>query len=152
MFTKKIYSAWEEKQIEKYKEMRDLIPKDFNLALDVGVGPGWFEEFFGMNILGIDIDKNSAADIIASGDFIPIRENSFDFVICLDTIHLVGGEEIKRVLKPRGYLLLSHFINKDNENEIEKKLLNMFKEFKLLKRKIVGNKEKDLAILFGPVV
>ncbi len=147
MFTGKIYSKWmRETQIAKYEQM-DFLPEIRGKALDIGVGPGWFEIFFGIKAVGIDVDRNSAANVIASGDLIPFRDNSFDFVACLDTIHLLGGKDVARVLRPGGLLLVSHFVNKGNEKEVEKMLLNMFNEFKLLKGKVVGGKEKDLTLL-----
>jgi len=163
MFTNEIYYRWMKKnQTDKYREIEYHLPVFQGRVLDVGIGPGWFEEFFKLRAVGIDIDKKSAADIIASGNEIPLKNKSFDNVICLNTIHLIGGNEIKRVLKKGGLLLLSHHTNKENEKDVEKKLLNMFKEFKLLEKIIVGNKEKDLVLLLeknknprvsqGPVV
>jgi SAM-dependent methyltransferase len=115
--------------------------------LDIGIGPGWFEKFFRIKTIGTDVDKNSKANVIAGGDFLPFPEHIFDFVVCLDTIHLLTGKDIKRVLKPNGLFLVSHFVNKGSEKEVKKTLLNMFSEFKLLKSKVVGDREKDLILL-----
>ena len=153
MFTSKIYSKWmKEAQVEKYNGMKEILPELKGRVLDVGIGPGWFEEFFGINAIGTDVDKNSKADIIAHGDFLPFRNEVFDFVVCIDTVHLLEGNDIKRVLKKCGKLVISHFLRK--EEDVEKKLLNMFHEFKLLEKKIVGNREKDLVFVMqkGPVV
>ena len=152
MFTEKIYSDWmKENQINKYNEMKDFLPVIKGKVLDVGIGPGWFEDFFEIESIGIDVDKDSRANVIASGDFIPFRDNSFDFVVCLDTIHFLTGKDVSRVLKDKGFFLVSHFVNMDNEKEVEKRLLNMFNEFKLLKREIVGDKEKDLIMILQKV-
>lgn len=152
MFTEKIYSDWmKENQMNKYNEMKGFLPVIKGKVLDVGIGPGWFEDFFGIKSMGIDVDKDSCANVIASGDFIPFRDNSFDFVVCLDTIHLLTGKDVLRVLKGKGFFLVSHFVNKENEKEVEKRLLNMFNEFKLLKREIVGDKEKDLVMILQKV-
>jgi len=127
--------------------MKEFLPEIKGLVLDVGIGPGWFEKMFEIESVGIDLDKNSAANLIASGDFIPFLNKTFDFVICLDTIHLLNGKDVSRILKKDGLFLVSHFVNEGNEIEVEKKLLNMFREFKLMKKTIVGDKEKDLVIL-----
>ncbi len=134
-------------QLAKYKEMKGFLPVIEGKVLDIGIGPGWFEDFFNIKSMGIDLDKDSRANVIASGDFIPFGDNSFDFVVCLDTIHLLTGKDVSRVLKDKGFFLVSHFVNMGNEKEVEKRLLNMFNEFKLLKREIVGDKEKDLIML-----
>lgn len=148
MFTDKIYSSWmKENQLAKYRELRGFLPDLSGRVLDIGIGPGWFEEFLGIKAVGLDVDKNSTAEVLASGDSIPFRAGIFDLVICLDTIHLLDGKDIKRVIKPRGLLLVSHFFNKGNEKEVEETLLNMFNEFKLLKRRVIGEKEKDLVML-----
>lgn len=148
MLTEKIYSKWmKENQMRKYEEIKGILPSTGGKILDIGVGPGWFEDFFGIKTVGIDVDKDSRANVIASGDDIPFLDKTFDFVVCLDTIHLLTGKDISRILKKDGFFLLSHFVNVENEKEVEKKLLNMFHEFKLLKKKIVGDKEKDLIIL-----
>lgn len=144
MFTSKIYSKWmKETQFEKYKDMKEILPELKGKSLDIGIGPGWFEEFFGFEAVGVDVDKNSKADIIAHGDYLPFKDRIFDFVVCLDTIHLLEGKDIKRVLKNGGILVVSHFIRENDE----KKLLNMFHEFKLLEKKIVGEREKDIVLV-----
>ena len=152
MFTEKIYFDWmKENQISKYKEMKDFLPEIKGRVLDVGIGPGWFEEFFGIDAVGIDVDKDSRANVIASGDFIPFKDCIFDFIVCLDTIHLITGKDVLRVLKKDGIFLVSHFVNKGNEIEVEKRLLNVFNEFKLLKKKIAGDKEKDLIMILKKI-
>ena len=141
-----------EVQFEKYKDMKEILPEFKGRILDIGIGPGWFEEFFRIETIGVDIDKNSKARVIAHGDFLPFRDGIFDFVICLDTVHLLEGNDVKRVLKNDGILVVSHFIREGED--VEKKLLNMFREFKLLEKKIIGNREKDFVFVMqkGPVV
>ncbi|UCG95027.1 MAG: class I SAM-dependent methyltransferase [archaeon] len=148
MFTEKIYSRWmKENQLAKYKHLKEILPEIKGNVLDIGVGPGWFEEFLGIKAIGIDVDRESAARVIASGDFLPFRDKTFDFVVCLDTIHLLNGKDVSRVMRGNGILLVSHFVNKGNEEKVKKTLLNMFPEFKLSEGRIVGNKEKDLVLV-----
>lgn len=148
MFTEEIYSDWmRENQMNKYKYMKSFLPEMKGNVLDVGIGPGWFEKYFEISAVGIDVDKNSRAKVLASGDFLPFGKGIFDFVICLDTIHLIEGKDISRVLKKGGTLLVTHFVSKGNEGEVEKTLLNMFPEFKLLRKELVGEKEKDIVLL-----
>jgi len=153
MFTSKIYSKWmKEVQFEKYEDMKEVLPEMKGRILDVGIGPGWFEEFFGIETIGVDVDKNSKARVIAHGDFLPFKSEVFDFVVCLDTVHLIKGSDIERVLKKGGVLVVSHFMREGED--VEKKLLNIFPKFKLLKKKVAGKREKDLVLVMqkGPVV
>lgn len=148
MFTEEIYSKWmKENQLGKYDDMKTMLSGLNGRILDIGVGPGWFEDTTGIRAVGIDVDKNSRANVVACGDSLPFREGCFDSVVCLDTIHLINGKDVSRVLKKGGLFLVSHFVNRGNEAEVEKRLLNMFPEFKLLEKRVVGDKEKDLTLL-----
>ena len=64
------------------------------------------------NYVTLDINPNSGADIIADAHHIPLPDHSQDAVIACDMIeHLhspyVFVEEIKRLLRPHGYILIS---------------------------------------------
>jgi len=148
MFTGKIYDKWMEKtQKEKYMDLKKLLPTVKNpLILDVGCGPGWIkniisEKYEQFRYVGIDVDKNSSADIIASGNALPVKSNVFDVVLCIDTTHLLDNlDELIRVTKTGGYLIVSLFSRKAHLlAEFEKN-----KNLKLISKDIIGKQEKDL--------
>lgn len=143
-----------ETQMEKYRELKRFLPQIRGpLILDVGCGPGWikaiiskkYEQF---RYVGVDVDKNSSADIIASGNNLPFKSNTFDIVLCIDTLHLFNNiDELVRVVKPSGYLIISLFLRKAS-------LLMGFeknKNLKLISKDIIGRQERDLVEVFQKV-
>jgi ubiquinone/menaquinone biosynthesis C-methylase UbiE len=85
--------------------------------------------------------------IIADGSALPFPDNSFDAVICLDTIHLIKSNDFKRVLKPAGFALLSIFFNKQNLEERKAMLKSKLSDFKILKELIIEEKESEYVVL-----
>lgn len=62
--------------------------------------------------LAVDLVQTPLVDIVASGEQIPVASEHFDLVICSQVLEYVPDptavvEEIRRVLKPGGCLLLS---------------------------------------------
>lgn len=156
MFTHEIYDMWmEETQMQKYRELKDFLPQLKNPSiLDVGCGPGWIKTFISekykqFRYIGVDVDKNSSTDIIASGDKLPFKSNTFDIVLCIDTLHLLNDtNELVRVVRPGGYLIISLFLRKASLlMKLEKN-----KNLKLISKNIIGDQEKDLLCILqrGP--
>ncbi|MCX6819114.1 MAG: class I SAM-dependent methyltransferase, partial [Candidatus Aenigmarchaeota archaeon] len=122
MFFDKIYRSWKAIQLKKYEKILQILPELKNKKiLDIGIGPGYFEEFLknkgiSADIIGIDLSKEKSLGkkVIADGNVLPFADNCFDAVICLDTIHLIKNDDFARVLKPSGLALLSIFLNKQN--------------------------------------
>ncbi|MEA3255570.1 MAG: methyltransferase domain-containing protein [Candidatus Altiarchaeota archaeon] len=91
-------------------------PKSLRI-LDAGCGEGVLVEKFhkkGYGIIGLDL--NYSSDMVKRGDIsnMPFKDQEFDLVLCLDILeHLTFDkqeealEDIKRVLKDDGILLLS---------------------------------------------
>ncbi len=91
--------------------------------LDVGCGSGMLASFFQnhQQYLGLDLNLRQSFRILkddshgyaqANALQLPIRENSCDIVICMDSFEhfpdqWAAAREIKRVLKPDGLFLLS---------------------------------------------
>ncbi|RLF60918.1 MAG: hypothetical protein DRN16_04235 [Thermoplasmata archaeon] len=146
MFTSEIYPKWmKEKQMEKYEDMKKFLPNLNGLVLDVGCGEKWLNEFldekYGIKYIGVDILYNP--DIFSSGDELPFKSYVFDFIFCIDTIHLLkNGGEMKRVLKPGGYIIIS-----EPKSMWKDKFLNTFKDLKILKKCIIGKEEKDILLI-----
>ena len=136
------------KQIQKYKDLLEHLP---NLSekkiLDVGCGPRWLEYFLkkkykNINYVGTDIDYKP--NLICSGNFLPFKSNSFDAVFCLDVVHILNEiNELKRTLKKGGVLVISEPISLFEEDK-----LNSIKNLKIKYRKIIGDEEKDILLIY----
>lgn len=81
------------------------------MALDIGCGGKKWNEWFQCTYVGIDILKESKADIRAVGYSLPFKDNVFSFVTMFSVLEYIENDEevlkeIWRVLKPSGKLLL----------------------------------------------
>jgi SAM-dependent methyltransferase len=89
-------------------------------TLDFGCGSKPYESIFKSvtHYVGVDIEKSghnhkdSKVDLFYDGKTLPFSNASFDSVICFEVLEHVFNineviSEIKRVLKPGGYLLIS---------------------------------------------
>src|SRR5688572_24735644 len=68
--------------------------------------------FKGSNYLGVDMRKGPGVDKVINGNRLPFSDNSFDVVICLETLEHADKpwlvvSEIERVLKPTGTAIVS---------------------------------------------
>ncbi len=89
------YAPRSKELIEKYAQ---------GLVLDLGSG-GKDQAFD--NVIQLDIFNFMNVDIVAVGEFLPFKENSFDAIICQAVFeHLkypnIVADEMQRVLKPNG--------------------------------------------------
>ena len=143
--------------------------------LDLGCGTGNFSYYFlkrGFDVIGFDVsqtainiakkrytESDKLKFVVGCGEKVDFHDNSFDVVLCWAVLHhLKKGErqsvldEIKRVLKNRGYLIATGFSNQDLKYpEVKKKVsdltgtiyykqtkeefLNMFDGFSLVEYK-----------------
>jgi len=155
MFFDKIYRSWKAIQFKKYEKIIKILPSLKNKKiLDIGIGPGYFEAFLKSkgitaDIIGIDPSKEKLMEkkIIADGSALPFTNNSFDAVICLDTIHLIKNDDFKRILKPSGLALFSIFFNKQNLEERKTMIKSKLKKFTILKELIINEKESEYVVL-----
>ncbi|PIV09810.1 hypothetical protein COS31_05485 [Candidatus Roizmanbacteria bacterium CG02_land_8_20_14_3_00_36_15] len=113
----------------KLNAVLNLIKFNFKKVLDVGCASGWFtyqiaQRFPHCQIVGIDIYRKAiqyAKSINennkkihfrqANANKLPFKNNQFDLIICAEVIEHVNNPkktlmEIKRVLAPRGFLLI----------------------------------------------
>ena len=73
---------------------------------------GEFKPNAGSDWTYMNINPAEGADVIANGEEIPAKDNSFDWVLCVEVLEFVQNPdrfifEISRVLKSKGKLLLT---------------------------------------------
>jgi len=143
MLSSGIYSRWmAETQREKIRQiLKEIMPK--GRILDVGCGPGFLEEQ--LQAIATDIDlKNlklaKGLKVLCSGNFLPFKGKSFDWVFCIDTVHLLkDANELERVSK--GRIVLTAFCN---ENNFEEKLEQLRRMTKLkVEKELLIKTEKE---------
>ncbi len=92
-------------------------------VLDIGCGSGMLASFFEdhKNYVGMDLNLRESFKILqdeshhysqANALQLPVADNSIDIAICMDSFEhfpdqIAATKEIKRVIKPGGYMLLS---------------------------------------------
>jgi SAM-dependent methyltransferase len=167
MFFSKIYKSWEGIQEEKYRKMllgfdKDLLAATFSgRVLDVGSGSGLLERFlqkegfdlYGWACLDPDHDmlkegewKHSFKGMLGDGNHLPFKPESFDNLVCLDSIHLIR-EDFLWVLKRGGSIMISIFCNPDNMKEKRKSLEKRLKGLEILDEFVSRGRESEIFIL-----
>ncbi len=165
MFTGKIYGKW---MVRTQKEKLEKILAEIEAEclkgksiLDVGSGPGFLGEILQtMNldcfVVSSDIDvenlrKTKGLKVLASGNSLPFRKKRFDFVFCIDTIHLLDGRNVGRefaqVLKEKGVITASSFCNKYNSEKRMCELNDYFRNFNIEKRFFVKTESEWDAVI-----
>lgn len=153
MYFSHIYQSWEGLQKQKYEGIFSVIGKDFlseKLALDIGSGSGFLEKFLSgkeTKIICLDIDKASKADVFGDGSNLPFRNECFDAIISIDTMHLIKGNDFSRVLKKNGFALLATFFNDSDYEERKRVLLDRMRGFKIMHDFVIPGKENECVIL-----
>jgi len=103
-----------------YRQLKEIIhylpnQRKNRIMLDLGCGNKPYQSIFSnqySSYIGVDINSRSLADIIASGENLPFKDEVFDLCICILTYeHLIDPEqvtcEVCRVLKEDGLLVLT---------------------------------------------
>ncbi len=155
MLTDKIYENWmaptqREKIAQILKKVK--IPKGARV-LDIGCGPGFLEEKIPWAV-AVDINpeylkKIKGEKILSSGDELSFSQE-FDFVFCIDILHLLKNpKKVSEYVKPNGCLIVSIFCNESNSEERLNKLKNLFHNLELKKSFVVkAEKEWDAVCVF----
>lgn len=142
MLMEKAYASWRGIQEEKYAGiLPKLAPhiKGCKSLVDVGIGPGWFEDFLEQR--GFRFDK-----ILGVEKDFPREEwknfyGRFDLLACIDALHLLENpKEILMFLRPKGIALISL-------PEKFKERLDLFQKEEILEQGVAGGKEKDYFII-----
>jgi SAM-dependent methyltransferase len=97
---------------ERLAFIRNALPPGAGV-LELGAGRGHAKRILSeLNILQTDVEKNDWIDVVASGEALPFRDESFDAVVVVAVLHhmdfpLAALEEAARVVRSGGCILLS---------------------------------------------
>lgn len=128
-----------EEQLQKLRIIAKEIPvtKETKL-LDVGCGTGLSAKVFNCNITGIDpaekvLQQTPFKTIKAKAESLPFKDNEFDVVIAVTSVHNFddiekGLKEVRRVGKDRFALTVLKKAN--NASQIIEKIKELFQEEK----------------------
>lgn len=155
-----IYASWRETQRSKFTAMRERI-KDFDSLfrgkiLDLGSGPGYLEEFLKeqgieADIVSVDPEKRYGEGkgnfLVAKAEDLSFEKETFDTIVCIDTLHLIKNKNFLLTLKPNGHFLCSLFFRDDNFEE-RRRLLHSFAEgLEIIDEFSLQGKEKEHVLL-----
>ncbi len=164
-----VYDSWmKEAQYKKYEDLLPMLEKTSldKKILDIGMGSALFEEYLKgigkeVDVVGIDPDKEMIKKAEKKGfpvqrgvaTELPFEENSFNLIVCLDTIHKAKDEEkamqeMKRVLKPGGHVIVTHFCNAFTKKKVLKKLKKLSKDFEVIEKKMIGRRDSEVSVAY----
>lgn len=103
------------KRREIFQEWISKLPAVGLGVLDIGGRLQPYRSLLGERVtryISVDLRATPLVDILASGESLPLRNDSFDLVICTQVLQYVVEpqqllSEAHRVLRPNGYLFLS---------------------------------------------
>lgn len=126
-----------EEQLKKLKLIKENISVTKGKLLDVGCGTGFAKEVFSeFDYTGIDPSKEllkqcKGKTVLGKAEKLPFSDETFDLVISVTALHHCNLKkainEIKRVVKRNGQIIIS-FLKKSKKLNETKKLLNDFKQ------------------------
>jgi SAM-dependent methyltransferase len=104
-----------QKRREIFLQWVDRLPATGLNVLDIGGRLQPYRQLLGTRVkryVGVDLQVTPLVDVLASGEALPLRDDSFDLTICTQVLQYVVDppqllSEVHRVLRPNGYLLLS---------------------------------------------
>ena len=111
-------------------------------VLDIGSSEAGYGNLF-PNRVGVDIDESKNPDVVGDAHELPFNDNEFDVILCTEVLeHLhsphIAAEEMRRVLKPSGKLILTtrfmyplHDAPHDYFRFTEHGLRHLFKEWEI---------------------
>ena len=96
---------------ERFSFAKSRIPAG-SKVLEVGAGRGLTPRYLdGLSFVLTDVTRNDWLDVVASGDYLPFRDASFDAVLLIAVLHhmefpLRGLDEALRVVRPGGQIFV----------------------------------------------
>ncbi len=120
-----VYGSWKEKQIEKYRQMEEVIRNVFEEServLDVGVSKAWLWRYLEENgysfreVVGVDVSEEATEPEKEGIEYLyseePTSKTSlmgrFDLVVAFDSVHLIDyAQRLPEFLREEGYILQS---------------------------------------------
>lgn len=151
-----VYGAWEEKQLEKYKDLIEVKEvnealKESESALDIGIGKAWLWRYLHKkgyeyrDIVGVDVSKKATEPEKEHVKYIyssnPKIKKKFDLIVAFDSIHLIEYKDrLPSHLKRKGYFIQSLPMKFSHEALDHGKL-------KTVEEGKIGRREKDYFIL-----
>jgi SAM-dependent methyltransferase len=160
MFSPGIYGSWQKIQREKFVEIKKRLGAVASemfrgkLVLDIGCGFGYLEKNFVGEFIGIDIDvtmlRSKVADfprVLGNGNLLPFTDGSFDSVVCIDTVHLLEGNDFLRVVKPGGLVMLSIFYNDRSYMDRKKCILDKLSSMEIMAEFEIPGREKEYVVV-----
>ncbi|MBI2034170.1 MAG: class I SAM-dependent methyltransferase [Candidatus Levybacteria bacterium] len=108
------YSSLSQKILLGFLKVRRKIKSKKLDIIDIGSGAKpYFSLFspYARKYVGVDIDPR-VADVVASGESLPLTDNSFDLAVSFQTLEHCQYPsqvvaEMKRVLRPKGFVILT---------------------------------------------
>jgi ubiquinone/menaquinone biosynthesis C-methylase UbiE len=104
--------------------------------------------------IGIDNDPemlNNRVEIfpavLGDGNTLPFKDESFDSLISVDTMHLIKGNDFARVLKKGGLALFTIFFNDENYEQRRQLLRERVKPLAILQEFDTHTREKEHVII-----
>jgi SAM-dependent methyltransferase len=159
-FSSGIYGSWEEGQKEKISKIFSFLGGEFlqpfrgKTALDIGAGSGYLSEFLGksgIRVIAIEPDrtmiKNKKDLLLARGEQMPFRRNSFDMLVAIDSIHLIKNEDFLDCLKPGGLVIASLFFNGENFEEKKGQIWGRLKNFEVQHAFSIMARESEVVVV-----
>ncbi|MBI4014870.1 MAG: class I SAM-dependent methyltransferase [Candidatus Aenigmarchaeota archaeon] len=165
MFMPQVYGSWQEIQWEKYEQIMKTLGRNFFAAmvakrtLDIGSGSSYFERFLVSNeidvknVVSLDIREDYMKRVerenlvVGDGNALPFKDERFDVVLSIDTMHLVKGDDYRRVLKPGGLVFFAVFFTEGVYEERKSLLKNMLAGTDILFEFEVHGQEKEYVIV-----
>jgi len=149
MFSSRVYESWREIQQEKYRAILQF-PIFSGRIIDIGGGKRYLEKFLLDDGVKADIicaDIEEPADVLGDGGRLPFRDEIFDTVISIDSMHLIEGRDFERVLKKGGFALLALFFNDENYGQRKNLLKEKLQGFEILTEFEQRGKQNEYVIL-----
>jgi len=132
--------------LQMYHYLATKIPIEGKQVLEVGSGRGGGANYIAQflkpaSYIGLDLAQNAVnlanklhclsnlKFIQGSAEAIPLADNAIDVVVNVESCHAYGSvdkflNEVKRVLKPGGYLLLVDFRSENNMHVLQTQIKN----------------------------